>query len=384
MFQASNNEATLVVKTREKPTLDYALKLGGVDMNVWEVEKFVVNEWEGFRSNVQKSLDFKEGVMTGTVEDNGVLIVPLWQIKVWFKRKVAIQTAIPPIAPVHFTLKPRAHRQPEVSTLSFALVIPDCHVGFRREGSKLVPFHDEKVLNMLVEFAYEWQPHRIVILGDLLDMPDWSEKFVREPDFQFLTQESLNRAAKFLAELRQACPLSQIDYIEGNHEVRLQRLVMLQLPAAFGLKAVDARYPVLSVPHLLNLQALDINWHGNYPNDRVWINDNLACMHGDVVGSDSGQTVMKILKNASHSVVFGHIHRHEHATETRFGRDGMRFYTAYSPGCVCRIDGVVPGVRAEMNWQQGFGVVRYNKKFFQIVHVPVFDGKGYYDGRVYT
>jgi hypothetical protein len=61
----------------------------------------------------------------------------------------------------------------------------------------------------------------------------------------------------------------------------------------------------------------------------------------------------------------------------------MRFYTAYSPGCVCRIDGVVPGVRAQQNWQQGFGVVHYNKKFFQIVHVPVFEGKGYYNGRVY-
>jgi predicted phosphodiesterase len=383
MFQASGNEATLVVKTREKPTLDYALSLANVDMTVWEVEKFVCNEWEGFRKNKSVDLTFKEGVMDGEVKDNGVLVVPLWQIKVWFKRRVALQTEIPPIRPVRIRVSAGKETPPISGGFKKAFILPDMHVGFRREeDGTLTNFHDKEAIGCAYELIRQIAPDRIVVLGDLLDVSEWSEKFVRAPNEQNLTQEALNEAGRILGKLRALAPHAKIDYIEGNHSERISRLVKMMLPMAYGLRPIDCKLPALSVPHLLGLDGLGIEYHGDYPNGKVWLNENLCCIHGSIVKGRSGQTAAAVLDNSNHSVIYGHTHRSEQAHEARHHHNGIRFYTAYSPGCLCRLDGVVPGNKREQSWTQGVGLVYYEdgNRNFTIQHIPIFSGVAVFNG----
>lgn len=45
------------------------------------------------------------------------------------------------------------------------------------------------------------------------------------------------------------------------------------------------------------------------------------------------------------SVIYGHIHRREYAARTREDRDGPKEIMAATPGCLARIDGVVPSTK---------------------------------------
>jgi hypothetical protein len=65
---------------------------------------------------------------------------------------------------------------------------------------------------------------------------------------------------------------------------------------------------------------------------------------------------------------------------------------AYSPGCLCRIDGAVPSykggtmtnlhpVKQYENWQQGIGIIWYKDNGdFTIENVHIMDGWGVYSG----
>jgi hypothetical protein len=162
---------------------------------------------------------------------------------------------------------------------------------------------------------------------------------------------------------------------------------MKHMPQAYGLHRVDnveVKTPTLSIPYLLALDTMDIGWH-NYPDGEVWLNDYIAVEHGVTARARSGATVSNMLIDAQETRVFGHIHRFESATKTIHTKEGPRFITVASVGCMCRIDGVVPGKKKRQNWQQGFAVVEYfkNDPLHLITEVPVLDGKALYAGKMY-
>ena len=64
-------EASFLTNKRCKTVEDVVLA-GNIDVNLWDVERFVLNSWEGFYKD-------KEG--------DGHTVVPLFQVKVWLKRK---------------------------------------------------------------------------------------------------------------------------------------------------------------------------------------------------------------------------------------------------------------------------------------------------------
>ncbi len=69
-------------------TLDELLKVCQVDLEVWEVEKYIVNKWATARSNKAPNITWDEGKMTGAVKDDGGMsVTPLFQVKAWLKRK---------------------------------------------------------------------------------------------------------------------------------------------------------------------------------------------------------------------------------------------------------------------------------------------------------
>ena len=56
-----------------------------------------------------------------------------------------------------------------------------------------------------------------------------------------------------------------------------------------------------------------------------------------------------------------------------------------SPGCLCRLDGVVPAFAGKpLNWQQGFGLVHKNGKDVTITAIPILNGKAVLNQKVLT
>ncbi|WP_218571937.1 hypothetical protein, partial [Pseudomonas sp. SZ57] len=86
-------------------------------------------------------------------------------------------------------------------------------------------------------------------------------------------------------EQRANAPEAEVTLIEGNHDRRLQKSILRNAKAAFGLKRANdpESWPVLSVPNLLRLDDLGVEYVEGYPAGEKWINDNLVCIHGHKV-----------------------------------------------------------------------------------------------------
>jgi hypothetical protein len=95
-----------------------------------------------------------------------------------------------------------------------------------------------------------------------------------------------------------------------------------------------------------------------------------------------GRTSGNVARESDVSIIMGHIHKQEQATRTRYTKDGIRLITVACPGCLCKLDGTVPGHKRTQHWQQGFGVVDYAKNP-KIELVPIREGEAVYNNKLY-
>lgn len=276
-----------------------------------------------------------------------------------------------------------------------AVCLPDPQIGYRvLENGLLDPFHDESAISVALQIVELLDPDTVVNLGDFLDLPSQG-RFAQEAGFARTTQLAIDRGHQFLAQQRVAAPNSVIHLIEGNHDKRLQNFVEANALAAFGLKRANMpdEWPVMSLPNLLRLSELDIQYVDSYPTGKVWINNILYAKHGDKVRSN-GSTAAAYANDTPHiSTIFGHVHRLEIQSKTTFDRMGKVRSMAISPGCLARVDGAVPSVHGSIdangkptevweNWQQGVAVIHYTDDEFFVDLVQIDDGKTIFRGQV--
>lgn len=376
----TEDENNLVISSQSTriTNLDELIAACKVDLETWAIDHYIVNTWEAARKAVQKSLTWEGGVIGGFVEDGGGFnTTPLYQVKVWLVRKQPVAVE-PVISKVVITPLPITRSDSKASgKVKTSLVIPDMHIGFERSpDGKLLPFHDRKAMDIVLQAA-DWQPlDNIILLGDALDLPDWSDKFANSPDFGQNTQPALEELSWFLWQLRRIQPSARMVLLEGNHEKRQNDLIIKHLPQAYHLRpaGVDVDYSAWRIPELLGLEALGVDWIGGYPNGTFWLEDDLIAVHGATLSAE------KVVADSDVSVIFGHIHRFESATRTVYTKKGPQVITAYSPGFLGRMDGVVPGVKARQRWSQGFGIVYHAHGLAEIRHVPISNGRAVFGG----
>ncbi len=105
------------------------------------------------------------------------------------------------------------------------LFIPDSHY----------PFQDKRACKMVHKIARDWQPDRLVILGDYTDCASVSSHDKDPTRFLRLKDETVtaNRALDDLAHIKKK------DFVCGNHEFFLDRYIMKHAPALHGLVDTD-------------------------------------------------------------------------------------------------------------------------------------------------
>ena len=350
------------------------------------VKKVRLNEWQMAHKD-----ENGEAVITD-LKSAQIVIEPKWNDgPEWPVVQQAAPTVISPA-------KIRARDMSEFGT-KVAVILPDPQIGYRRDilREEYDPFHDEKAMDLAMQIVTELQPDVIVNLGDLVDLPEFS-RHPQEPGFARTTQRSIDRAHNWLAQQRASSPEAEIVLLEGNHDRRLEKAIVLNAQSAFGLQRanVPESWPVLSLPFLLRMDELNIQYLEGYPANIYWINDSLACIHGHKTRS-GGSTAAAVVGDERSSIIFGHIHRIEMQHQTRRVRSGSRTNLAACPGCLCRVDGAVPGFKASTdiygrsvqsweNWQQGIAVVYYEEGegFFHVELVPIHDGTCIFRGKTYA
>lgn len=360
---SETDKLTVYSKSKRIRTLDDLLKAANVDRKVWTVRSWTANSWEALG---------KDGTPT-----------PLFQAKASLDRA---PTYMAPVIRNPVRIKARARKlNDEVLT---ALILPDSQHGFRwdRERRTLDPMHDEGALSCALKLAELLDPDEVICLGDMLDLAPWSLRFPRDASLAYTTQPSIEALHQLLAALRRICPSANYVYLGGNHEDRIQRAIIERLGEAEGLKQADNPdgHSVLSIPHLLQLDGLDIKYI-EYK-DEYWLWDKVRVWHGTVVKKGGGKTAAAMAQAGQHHEIVGHIHRLELAMKTLWGPHGYRTITCMSPGCLTRIDGVVPAATPRVDWQQGLGVVRMDRKTGDIsmYAIPINRGRFIWEGKVYS
>lgn len=288
--------------------------------------------------------------------------------------------------------------EPKPDGFETAVVLPDMQIGYYRDSEGVLqPTHDEEALAVALSVTASANPDHVVLVGDNLDAPEFG-KYRLSPAYALTTQASIDRATKLCFELRAVAPNAKISWIAGNHEERISNATLDNLKAAYGIKrGLDpASYPVLSVPFLLRMDETKIEYKAGYPAGAVWINERLRVIHGDKVRS-GGSTAHAYLNTSKTSVIYGHIHRREWAERSREDFDGPKTILAATPGCLARVDGVVPSTKGGLDldgrplpvvedWQQGLAVVTYQPGDgeFWYEQIPIHSGRAWWRGKLYS
>lgn len=304
------------------------------------------------------------------------------------------------IAPINISLSTEAHEgKPE--GLNYAIVVPDQQFGYHLDvDGNTTTTHDEAAINVFhqvlgaAEAAYGVD--LVVNLGDALDLPGFSHHR-SAPGFcsPATTQLAIDRFGTEVATQR-ALTEAMIIAFNGNHENRLNNAVIDKLPNLHAISKANSRDAVLSIASLCRFDEYNILGIDTYPDGVFWANDYLKFKHGDTASGALGATAAKHLNGQTVSTVYGHIHRQELLNTTVESKNGARNIFAGSPGCLCRIDGVLPsgqtgvkssggqaGVKRE-RWQHGLFEIWYETDGLQRAwcsSILIEDGTTVYRGK---
>ena len=285
-----------------------------------------------------------------------------------------------------------------------AFIVPDMQIGYYHgPDGELISTHDERAIELVLQIMKKHQPHKIIMVGDNLDFPEFG-RYRLSPAFAQTTQASIDYATVLMYRIRLACPGAEIVWIAGNHEERLPNWLLDNACPAFGIKQgkqvhvveEGEEFPVLSVPHLCRLDDVGVTYLPGYPTAEYWINERLKVIHGKFVKS-RGSTSHKYLDAEKVSVLYGHIHRIEDNLRTFDSWAGPSTIRAASPGTLAKTDGAVPSTKGGLDlygrplpvvedWQQGFGFVRYKTEgshHFFYNNYPIIDYMAEFQGKIY-
>lgn len=352
-------------------SIDDLVQVCKIDLSKYNIESSSVRKWD---------------VVIKNILSGEPVIVPAFYVSVKLAPKV-IEASKFVAQPVQFKSRlPQGPRQPPPAQ-GRGLILTDTQIGFRRDvmSGALDPFHDRAAMDVALQIAQYERFDHVTWLGDLLDCTEMSDKFVREPGFYFTTQPAIYEAHWWLAQFVKAQPKANQDVIEGNHDYRLPLALINHALGMHNLqKATETvAMPSMSVPSLLSMPELGIEYKAGYPNNETW-QGPVRIIHGDIARNAPGSTTAALVAGAQESTVQGHIHRIEQASKTINIRGKTRHIQGVSPGCLCRVDYVVPGHKHGQQWQQGIGVVEWDGDHSTISTIPIRDGVAIYRGRKFV
>ena len=353
----SNNEKTVTftgfkVPESEKEVIEHYK----IDLDVWLIDKIKFNMW-GNEDNQNKQSTV---ILKKIVPDN------------------------PKCPPLKNLVMPKIYHKSKpytaIKSIKKTMVACDSQIGFRRNllSNKLEPFHDREAIDLFINLYDYIKPDELVLAGDMLDISEASQKFIKEPEFYFTTQSALIEFGYVLQKLRNINPDCKITYMVGNHEERLRKFALENMAFAYTLKQPKTDMSILSLKNLLDLASLNIDFIEDYPSGEYWINDKLRVVHGEYTKATTE------LNNSKISTIMGHLHKVYKEFKTSHGRDGIEKMFVETVGSLCKIDGTVPG-QSQPNWQQSILLSEtVNDKYFNTEQIVFHSGKTIYNGILFS
>lgn len=384
------NKKRIICQSTRITSPEELLAFCKIDTDVWQIAdepKPRLNVWEMGRKHKIVDLKWDEGVPDGFVKDDGE-----WNKEQFIQIKLCIIRKKP--IPVHPTIQPILCEveykppKPVAGDVLTTVITSDKHYGYEKDifSGKLKPFHDRVAIDLARQLIAYIQPDRVDELGDGLDMTMWTDKYARMPEFRFTTQPALAEYHWDLRMIRESVPDAEMRVHQGNHELRLDKMLVKHLEEMYLLKAVDEFElpPSMSIQRLLALHKLCISWVPDYPDDEDWLNDVIFLKHGNKA-KQPGATARAMSTRTDCIEISGHIHRFEATVRKVHTRHGDKIALGYCVPCLCKTDGSVPGSNKNCDWSKGILKLDYapESSYYSLTHIPFIDGFGIYDGKVF-
>lgn len=212
------------------------------------------------------------------------------------------------------------------------LVLSDIHI----------PYHDEKAIIRVLEFAVDAGVTGVVLNGDTLDCYQLSS-FSRDPRAREFGHE-LDLARELLDLIADYLPGVKIYWKDGNHEERFHRYLMNKAPELLNIEWV-------SLQAFLELKDRGVEY---IDNKRIIRLGKLAIIHGHEYSTPKLGPVNParwLFTRAKEIAICGHYHQTcEHNEPTI----SDKLIACWSTGCLCDLH---PKYMPLNNWNHGFAYV---------------------------
>lgn len=213
------------------------------------------------------------------------------------------------------------------------LILPDMQI----------PYHDEKALRVVLDYARTIHWDGCIQLGDFMDW-DWISKWTKENQrkvegTRFLSEyatanDVLDDILTAVRAKNKRCPVT---ILEGNHDWRIENVID-KTPALEGL---------IEMERGLHLKERDVTYWRYWSHRRPYIVGNAWFIHGEYIGANHAK---KTADSFHRNVFYGHTHDRMSATKSTVYGDSVQ---CESLGTLSRFDLEYMGHRPS-NWMQCF------------------------------
>lgn len=275
-------------------------------------------------------------------------------------------------------------------------VFGDAQIDYRYIDGEYIPIHDERAMRVARLLLKANRPDVIVNLGDSVDLPQFSRFDKDSTHFNNHTlQRSFQRVHDYYAELRADNPQAEIHEVDSNHNTRLGKFVLKNMPDLWQFRPAGTpkeAWPMLTYPYMANLDALDIKWHSGYDAAQYEYANDMIFKHGKEIRSNGSTADLQSKKNPYANIVVGHGHKYQ--AHTRTTPDGQYLFAIQAPA-LCKITGEVSGYGSAVDdmgypvfryqdWQQGIVFIKdYGNGVYEHEVVFIRDGKAHHNGKLY-
>jgi predicted phosphodiesterase len=246
------------------------------------------------------------------------------------------------------------------------VIIPDTHGAKVDKGALAACLGDVKALD----------PDEIILLGDHVDCGGFLAQhhvmgYVAESAYTYESDIAATNA--FLDSVQSAAPRAKVDYIEGNHERRIETWALTQTLR----NSKDAEYlrRAFAPEFLLKLKERGIpyyrqgEFYDGLPLPGTIRKGKCYFFHGS---STSKQATTTTLNSFAGNVCFGHTHR-EQSSSARPVHAGQ--IKSWNPGCLCELQPLWQHTNPT-SWTHGFAVQLAAKSGeFLHLNIPIIEGR---------
>lgn len=252
------------------------------------------------------------------------------------------------------------------------VVIPDTHGAKVNRAAVAAMLSDIKALD----------PQEIVLLGDHVDCGGHLAQhhvmgYVAETAYSY--EDDVAAANSFLDSLRVAAPNAKIEYIEGNHERRVETWCVTQTLRhqhdAEGLRKLYAPEYRLFLKERGIPYYRDGVYHDGLSIPGVIKRGKCYFFHGFSTSKNAtASTVEKIAGNC----VFGHTHRGQ---STIVRKMNVGVIGSWNPGCLTELQPLWQHTNPT-EWTHGYGIQYVQGDEFLHLNIPIIEGKSLFSALV--